>query len=445
MVRGAWDVRLNQANIFVGVQGVENLKGISMRNQIRSIRFTLLFVAVGLMLIATFAAAQTESVLYNFTPNGIDGNSPIAGLTWGAGGNLYGTTYDGGRYLGGTVFQLSPQSGGGWTETLLHTFGTGQQPWGPLTADSAGNLYGTTTGGGSFGKGIVFEISPVSGGGWTYKRLHAFGNGKDGFDPMGGLVLDAAGNLYGTTGGGGAYDDGTVFELTPGTGGFWTEKILHHFHPSALDGYYPVSGLTFDGSGNLYGTAMKGGTNPGSSGLGAGTIFKLTPSSGGWTYKTIHEFNIKNGENPEGALLVDAAGNLYGTTTIGGAYQSGTAFELSPTGAGGGWVETILHSFNDSTSVSDGYNPYPGLIADGSGNLYGTTYVGGSGYGIVFKLTPTTSGWTETILHTFFPGYPDYDGIRPYGGVIFDGSGDLYGTTSSGGPNGTGTIFEITP
>ena len=190
---------------------------------------------------------------------------------------------------------------------------------------------------------------------------------------------------------------------------------------------------------------MKGGTQPRTYGLGAGTIFKLTASSGGWVYKTIHEFNILNGENPEGTLIIDAAGNLYGTTIIGGATQSGTAFELSPTGAAGGWVEKILHSFNDSTSVADGYNPYPGLTADSSGNLYGTTYVGGSGYGVVFKLTPTTGGWTETILHSFFPGYPNYDGIRPYAGVIFDRSGNLYGATSSGGPSGTGTIFELTP
>jgi uncharacterized repeat protein (TIGR03803 family) len=415
-----------------------------MRNETRSIRLALLLVAVGLMLTGTFAAAQTENVLYTFNPNGLDGSYPIAGLTWDAAGNLYGTTFDGGKYLGGTVFQLSSKSGGGWTETLLHTFGPGQQPWGPLTVDSAGNLYGTTTGGGSFGKGIVFEISPVSGGGWTYKRLHAFGNGKDGQIPYGGLVFDRVGNLYGTTGGGGAFGDGTVFELTPGTG-FWTEKILHHFHHNGADGYFPVAGLTFDASGNLYGAAALGGTNAGSSGDGAGMIFKLTPSAGGWTYKAIHEFNITNGEDPQSALIVDAAGNLYGTTLIGGAYQSGTAFELSPTGAAGGWVETVLHSFNDSTINVDGYNPYGTLTRDSSGNLYGTTYVGGFGYGVVFELTPAASGWTETILYSFFPGYPKYDGIRPYAGVIFDGSGNLYGATSSGGPSGSGTIFELAP
>jgi uncharacterized repeat protein (TIGR03803 family) len=409
-----------------------------------SLRLTVMLWIAALTLLGTRATGQTESVLHTFDgTDGADGIFPRAGLVFDKAGNLYGTTFVGGLYRAGTVFELTPQAGGGWTETVLHNFsyleGSANGPTAPLILDLGGNVYGTTTGGGAYGQGVIFELSPQAGGGWTYKRLHAFGNGKDGQLPQGGLVLDGAGNLYGTTAAGGAYGGGTVFKLAPAMGGVWTEKILHHFNRTYKVGWAQYGGLIFDSSGDLYGTTYNGGAYA-ISGVGGGTVFKLTPAvSGAWTYATIHEFGKgkKGAQRPAAGLTFDVAGNLYGTTVSGGTGACsggcGTAFELTPT-TSGGWIEKILHSFDNTP---DGDAPLAPVILDAAGNVYGTTLNGGPfGLGSVFELKPLAGGgWQETILQNV---------TQPHGGLIFDGSGNLYGTTNNGG-NGYGTVFEITP
>jgi uncharacterized repeat protein (TIGR03803 family) len=243
-----------------------------------------------------------------------------------------------------------------------------------LIFDGSGNLYGTTAAGGTFGEGTVFELSPNGGGGWTETVLYSFQNdASDGTSPSVSLVFDTAGNLYGTTSAGGsssACGCGTVFQLTPVTGGGWTEKIIHSFFET--DGYLPQAGLIIDKAGNLYGTTFFGGT------YGYGTAFELSPEVGGnWNLTTLQNFNISGdgGAYLYGGVILDAKGNLYGTTFRGGASDEGTVFELSPAGFGA-WKEKVLYSFSNS-----GYQPDAGVIADASGNLYGTTYGGGSGSG----------------------------------------------------------------
>jgi len=336
----------------------------------------------------TQGGTWTLKLLHAFISGIHDGQRPQAGLTLDAAGNLYGTTYWGGAYttLGGTVFELLPQAGGGWKEKQLHSFGgaseDGLNPQAGVIFDPAGNLYGTTMSGGAYNLGTVFELIPQSGGGWKEKLLHTFqNNGTDGFVLLAGLTFDAHGNLYGATAIGGAYDAGTVFELMPTPHGPWREKILHNFNRTG-DGNFPYGTLIFDAAGNLYGTTTQGGS------YGWGTVFELTPGAGGnWTETVLHNFNNDaiGGYYPYSSLIFDAAGNLYGTTEAGGTYEGGTVFEL--TAAGGNWTETVLHSFNNNGS--DGYLPLGSLILDDAGNLYGTTDEGGTtGYGTVFEVTP---------------------------------------------------------
>jgi uncharacterized repeat protein (TIGR03803 family) len=287
----------------------------------------------------------------------------------------------------------------------------------------------------------VFELSPNQGGGWTEKVLHQFGaKASDGVQPRAGLVFDAAGNLYGTTLYGGSYGNGTVFELTPAAGGGWTEKILHSFNSNGKDGYEPPAGLIVDRNGNLYGTTLRGGQ------YNYGTAFELIPQTGGnWTEKILHDFSNAGGDGsfPTASLIFDAKGNLYSATQTGGAHGYGTAFELIPA-MDGTWSEKTLHSF-EGLYAMDGAYP-SALTFDASGNLYGTA-AGGGPYdaGTVFKLTSQPDGsWVEKTLYAFGT-YRDRDGIAPDAGVISDRFGNLYGTTASGGEYGNGTVFEITP
>jgi len=396
--------------------------------------------------------AQHYSVLHSFGA-GSDGVNPYGGLIMDSNGNLYGVTEIGGIHGSGTVFELSPKDGW-WTERVIHSFGNGYDakvPEAPLSMDRSGNLYGTTIYGGThscfegmYTCGAVFELSPMEGGGWTEKVLHNFNNnGSDGHDPQAGFLIDAAGNLYGTTAHGGihCYDGdegcGTAFEMSPREGGGWTETVLHNFgRPS--DGYYPCAGLVMDAAGNLYGTTSWGGIH----GETSGTIFELSPREGGaWAETVLHNFgNGHDGTLPHAGLIFDAAGNLYGTTYLGGLYGDGTVFELSPL-QGGGWTESVLHSFGSGT---DGMEPLGSLILDSSGNLYGTTAYGGAhNGGIIFELSPQQGGgWSESILHHFGK---DADGVNPSGSLISDSSGNLYGTTQSGGIHNGGTIFLVTP
>jgi uncharacterized repeat protein (TIGR03803 family) len=383
----------------------------------------------------------TEKVLHNFG-NGTDGSEPWGSLILDRAGNLYGTTAGGGMHRGGTVFELTPNGSGGWTEKTLFNFDNGidgARPAAGLIFDAAGNLYGTTVFGGIHGSGIVFELMPNGSGGWAEKVLRNFGNGYNGVWPNASVILDAAGNLYGTTSGGGSYGLGTVFELTPTHGGQWTEKLLYNFSLNGRDGFWPEAGLISDAAGNLYGTTSTGGAST------YGAVYELMPSgSGGWTEKVLHSFSLytdpAGGQTPIGGLILDRAGNLYGTTYLGGTYQYGTVFELTPNGSGG-WTDTVLHTFGSGT---DGVGPWAGLILDRAGNLYGTTPWGGTySNGIVFELTPNGSGgWTETVLHNFGSGT---DGSQPLTSLIFDAVGNLYGTTQAGGTYGGGTVFELTP
>jgi uncharacterized repeat protein (TIGR03803 family) len=418
-----------------------------MRSQKLSIRLTaaLGILTTTLVMAGTRAVAQAEGVLHNFNNNGKDGYSPYAGLIFDGAGNLYGTTEPGGAYGKGTVFELLPSAGGGWTEKRLHSFGAnstdGNYPQASLIFDGAGNLYGTTYAGGAYGYGTVFELLPAAGGGWMEKVLRNFKNNGGGANPYAGLIFDPAGNLYGTTvyGGSGSCTQGcgTVFELTPQAGGGWTEKILHAFSNDGTDGFNPYASLIFDAAGNLYGTTQGGGAHA------HGTVFELTPrTGGGWTGTILHDFNNNgtDGYNPAN-LIFDTAGNLFGTTYLGGANSGGAAFELTPT-TGGSWTETLLYSFKNYGSGTAGPS---GLTLDTAGNLYGTTPMGGAEPdrgGTAFELMPTTGGWTYRLLHSFGLGT---DGDSPQSVLIFDAAGNLYGTTQLGGANNVGTVFEIKP
>ncbi len=306
-----------------------------------------------------------------------------------------------------------------------------------LIFDAAGNLYGTTAYYGSYDNaGVAFELTPSAKGTWTGKALHEFLLG-DGIEPVAPLIFDAAGNLYGTTFGGGSEavnPDGVVFELMHNEDGTWTEKALFTFSYAGSSGAGPIAGLILDAAGNLYGTTYWGGSG---CYIGCGVVFKLTPNlDGSWTESVVHEFtNGADGGFPAAGLIFDGAGNLYGTTSSGGAYGDGVVFKLT-SNSDGTWTESILHTFKGP----DGASP-SGLIFDTAGNLYGTTGAGGrSGYGVVFKLAPSSGGtWKESILHNFL-GY----GQAPAGGVVMDNAGNLYGTASAGTGN-NGLVFEITP
>jgi len=398
------------------------------------------------LVLVSAASAATEKVLYSLG-NGLDAAYPFDTPVFDAAGNLYGTTWEGGPSNHGTVFELSPVTGGGWTETVLYSFAgsptDGGKPSGSLIFDKAGNIYGTTRTGGSPNCknapcGTVFELIPGSNGTWTESLIYVFANLKDGAYPYAGVIMDGAGNLYGMTHEGGAHDLGTVFELSPSNGG-WTKRTLHSF--SGTDGKFPVSGLVMDTAGNLYGTTEKGGT------ANLGVAFELSPSGKGWKETVLYSFaGGTDGSGPHVGLILDTLGNLYGTTASGGSggcqNGCGTVFELSP--SGGGWTETIIQTL----TLANGSVPND-IVFDSVGNIYGTTRRGGSGKkcngggcGTVFKLTPSNGTWTETVLYSF-RGIPD--GAVPFSGPIVDANGNVFGTTVFGGKYHPGVVFEIQP
>jgi uncharacterized repeat protein (TIGR03803 family) len=398
-------------------------------------------MVVGLLVTVSPAfAASSETVLHSFGCCGTDGTGPVlANLVVDAAGNIYGTTPNGGAYHSGVVFELTSDNGQ-WTEKILHNFGKGKDgrhPQAGLTFDTVGNLYGTTGRGGAYSYGTVFELV-LANGGWTEKVLHSFGNFNYGRRPWGGLIFDANGNLYGTTQYGGVNDFGTVFQLIPSNGG-WTEKVLHSFNNNGKDGVFPNYRLTLDKLGNLYGTTSSGGTISCGS-YGCGIVFELTiGTSGKWTEKVLYNFG-GNELYPVGGVILDTAGNLYGNFVEGGVDGWGGVFEL--TFNNGKWTQKLLYSFVGAPA--DGYYPSGGLTFDAAGNLYGTTVDGGAKYdGTVFELTPHNGKWTEKVLHSF-TGTPN-DGFFPYAGITLDGSGNLFGTTFRGGSADGGTVFEVTP
>lgn len=420
----------------------------SEQRQFSLARPVLPFVILAAACVASFATmpalAQTFHVLHTFTDLG-DGGLPEAGLTLDAAGNLYGTTLGTIAY-DGTVFRMRNVNGS-WVLNTLFTFtgSDGGLPAGRVVFGPRGSLYGTTNlfGGGTcqgYGCGVVFSLRvpasicrsiPCQ---WNENVIHDFLGTPDGESPYYvDPVFDAAGNLYGTTYEGGSHDGGSVFQLT--NSGGWAETILYSFAGS--DGLYPKSGVILDAAGNVYGTTSSGGT------YDNGSVYKLAPSGGGWTLTTLYDFpNASNdGSQPIGPLLLDSAGNLYGTASADGPAGFGTVFELSP--SGGEWTYTVLHSF-----PADG-EPQGNLIIDSAGVLYGVASGCGSyREGCLWKLTPGGNGWSFTDLYDFAGRG---DGWLPVGGPARDNNGDLYGTTVYGGlqsaacPHGCGVVWEITP
>lgn len=391
------------------------------------LKSTIFVFALAVLMVRTAAAAGHEEVLHVFL--GKPAVYPDATLIADADGNLYGVTLQGGAQAAGTVYELSPLSGGGWSYHVLHVFkgNDGSGPQGKLVVDSAGNLYGTTYQGGASGCGNVFRLAPMSGGQWTITTLHDF-TCQDGFRTMVGLTFDTKGNLYGGNTAGGPYFGGVAFSMTPGSNGQWTFNVIHDFTDSEGDG--PTTSMVFGSKGNLYGGNITG-------------IFVLTPNSDGtWTESTAYTFNsATDGQAAYGELTFDAAGNLYGANAYGGKHfpAGGAAFKLSP--GASGWSITVLHSFGQG---KDGHYPYGGLVLDAAGNAYGTAGSGGlHGQGVAFKLTPGANGrWTETILHQFTGGH---DGAIPVAGLLLDSSANIFGSTAAGGGTGSGVVFKFIP
>ncbi len=369
------------------------------------------------------AQAQTLNVVHNFT-GGSDGGNPVDGFVTGPDGNMFGTASAGGASGLGVVFELS----GKGKEKVLHSFAGGADgaaPNGGVIANAKGEFFGTTTAGGASGQGTVFRVK-----GKKEAVLYSFAGGADGADPQAGLVIDAAGNLYGTTSAGGAAGNGTVFELVAPKkkNGAWTETVLYSFG-TGTDGATPIGGVTRDAAGNLYGTTSLGGA------YDNGTVFELTP---GGTEAILHNFqNAGDGATPYAGLISDAAGNLYGAATDGGVNGGGSVFELTP--SGGGWDFSVLAS-QPGWGIS---GTFRALMLDASGNIYGTTHCDGdNSAGTIFELTPSGGGsWSYSLLYTFTGGD---DGLFSISNLVMK-QGRLYGTTIEGGANGAGVIYELTP
>jgi uncharacterized repeat protein (TIGR03803 family) len=404
----------------------------------------VLIVAFGVnMLDVQPAHAQTLTVLHSFA--GPDGEEPYAGLAMDRANNLYGTTPTGGNQNNncysscGIVFRLT-HNGSSWVFAPLYYFqgGTdGSDPMAVVTIGPDGAVYGTTAMGGGgcttdYGCGTIFKLTPPAHicqrvlCPWTETVLYRFADSPVGAtSPFGGVVFDAQGNFYGTTLGG-TGDAGTVYKMSP-SGGGWTLSTLYNFQGGA-DGMLPFTELKFDHAGNLYGTTLYGGTT------GNGNVFRLLPSDGGWSEQSIYSFlGGVNGFSPQGGVVLDSAGNVYGGTVDGGTQSGGVAYELTPN-SGGNWSYSILANFSGAINAS--------LAIDAAGNLYGTTYAGGSdNAGEVFELSYANGSWTNTAVYSF----SGPEGAFPIGSVLVASDGKLYGTATLGGTYGQGTAWAITP
>ena len=406
--------------------------GVSMPSFFHSRRLIrLVLLSIGAAFIPTsLVHASSFSVLHTFA--GPDGAFPFAGLIQDKAGNLYGATGGGGKggcpLIGcGVVFKLKRDG----KLTILHYFmgaEDGEDPDSGLLTDGSGNIFGATTSGGHYNAGTVFKISPDG----SENVLHVFGLSNDGVYPRGDLIADGAGALYGVTAEGGTHlcgrvGCGTIFKLAADG----TESVLHSF-AGGQDGWSPDAGLVADGQGNLYGTTLYGGGRGCERVGGCGVVFKLAPDG---SETILHVFEKKrDGRKPDGSLILDKAGNLYGTAGGGGAFHKGAVFRIDKDGD-----ETVLYSFNKA----DGAHPFGGVIADGAGNLYGMTWSGGAyGKGTIFMLS---AAGVETVLYSF----DESSGGNPYAGLLADKSGAFYGMTSnygdSGGLYSFGTVFEIVP
>ncbi len=388
--------------------------------QQRISRITASLASAGLlMMFATQPApAQTLKALYSFT-GAADGGDPFPAVIRDAAGNLYGTTDYAGTAYAGVVFKVSKTG----QETVLYNFCAlssctdGQYPYAPLVRDASGNLYGTTQYGGTANLGVVFKLSATG----KETVLHSFTGGADGVYPYAGLFRDAAGNLYGTTENSGTANLGVVFKISK-TG---KETVVHSFTGAANDGSYPLSaGFYMDAKRNLYSVTSQGGTS------GEGVLYKLSPKG---KLTVLHSFTAgtTDGCYPYGTPAVDAHGAMYGGTGGCGTSNLGVVWKVSKNG-----TETILHNF---AGASDGQSPLAGVILDAAGNIYGTTNTGGaSGFGTAFEVNKNGK---FILLHTFTGGT---DGKYLYGGLILDPKGRIYGTTINGGTGGYGTVWRIT-
>ncbi len=441
-------------------------------------RFNMSAPRVALLIAMSFAlalpraifaqAASGPRVLYSFA-GGSDGSYPIGPMVRDPQGNLYGATAEGGSDspnctpLCGTIFEMS-HSGNIWTKATIYNFVGGDDGYFPeagLVMGKDGNLYGTTYfGGGPRSSGTVFELEHTAYG-WREKVIHRFNTIGDGVWPEATLTFDPKGNLFGTTltgGKGGGYG-GTVFELSPNSSG-WTEHVLHGFSgPGDGDGAFPVSGVVLDSAGNIYGTADLGGTSTTCAySFGCGIVFELSPNRDGtYTETILHNFDSIDGAGPGTTPVFDSSGNLFGATTYGGdgPYCSngcGVFYELTPN-ADGTWTDQTLHQF--AGGPTDGGSPINNFALDKSGNFYGTTYDGGGGgsgglhqcqfdggeyCGTVYELSLAGGVWTEKVVTSFSKG----NGSEPFG-IIIDPAGHLYGTAFFGGAGSAGVVFEVAP
>jgi uncharacterized repeat protein (TIGR03803 family) len=394
---------------------------------------------LGLMLLLSSLAFAQETVVYQFGAAGPnDGAEPNGGLVFDAAGNVYGTTVKGGSFGFGTTFELSPSRDGTWQETVLYNFCSvgslcqdGQFPKAGLVFDASGNLYGTTTYGGAKGSGTVFELSPPSqpSGSWTHQVLWSFpGADVDGLNPYGGVTIDAAGNLYGTTSGTITEGAGLIFELSPGQDG-WTETLLHVFclnYPDCSDGAQPMAGVTFDKAGNLYGTTMFGGQ---ANKDGWGVVYQLSPAKSGWTENVLKVLTAATGGRTSAGITFDPAGNIYGGLSQ-GENSCGGYFRLKP------FAVLQLTGGNGCSPGSD--------LVYGSGALFGST--GGQGEnsgGVLFKFAEKGNHVAQTILYTFCQQANCADGSIPNGSPTLK-DGQLYGATLEGGLSQfEGVIYRV--
>jgi uncharacterized repeat protein (TIGR03803 family) len=371
---------------------------------------------LSVLLLVHPATAQNFQVLYNFGGSS-DGGNPYASLIADSSGNLYGTASAGGSNNAGVVFTVNPSG----TETVLYSFtgGTdGAYPFSALVRDIAGNLYGTTSAGGTDNDGVVFMLDPNG----EEVVLHNFTGGTDGTNSLGGLLRDKSGNLFGTTSQGGSSNEGIVFEISA-SGAY---SILHTFTGATNDGAYPTyTSLLMDAGGTLYGVTEEGGT------INAGVVYKLSKTG---KFNVLYSFTggSRDGCYVLGTPFMDKEGAIYGTGSQCGASEVGTVWKLTKSGE-----ETVLHNFAGGTA--DGEYPFAGVIVDAEGNVYGNTkYGGASGVGTVYRIA--TNG-KETLLHSF----DGADGKYPYGNFAQNPKGTpLFGITENGGTTGSGVVWKIT-
>jgi uncharacterized repeat protein (TIGR03803 family) len=395
-----------------------------------------IFTFATMLLAATAWAANTTKLVYSFG-GASDGEYTDTELVRDSAGNLYGSSVQGGTFGGGTVFQITPAG----VHTVLYNFtggADGGEPYKGVTLDSHGNLYGTAvTGGGGGcegGCGVVYKLTKT-GSTWTQSVIHQFTGGIDGSGPGAPVAVDKQGNVYGTTPTGGASGVGVVYQIKP-SGSGWTLNVIHAF-TGGTDGSGGSAGRFFiDTAGNLFNVCTTGGAH------GFGVVYEISPGAGKWKFTALYAFKDQpDGASPYGGVVFDKAGNMYGTTYYAGAHDLGAVYQLTHSGAT--WTESVLYSFKGGL---DGASPISSLVADAAGNFYGTTSEGGAttcGCGVIYKLAKSTSGkWTESVVYRF-PGQPSAG--FAYNGMISGAAGSFYGATVHGGNSNDGAVYQFTP